>query len=75
MEDLDKKINEGYLEYLKLPLATAAEETEIYAKDWCVLTGLAYCMPHPHRHYTLAEFAYKCCAVEELYKRFIDVKV
>jgi hypothetical protein len=73
MEDLDNKIKKGYEEYLRMSLATLSEESELYSKQWCVLTGLSCVSPHPHRHYTLTEFAFKCCANEEMYKRFINV--
>lgn len=45
--------------------------SEMYAKGWCKFTGLACVYPHPHRHFTLLEFAYNVVYDKEMYDRFI----
>jgi hypothetical protein len=61
----------AYKKYLQLPLAdTTSDSCEIYDKNWCVLTGLAFMHPHPHRYFTLDEFQTKYIEDAEFRKRF-----
>ena len=62
---LDTPVQQAYLEYAKLPLATNEgdedpvlnpDTNEIYSNNWCVHQGLSFVAPHPHRHYTYLEF-------------------
>jgi len=39
-----------------MPLANISDLTLLYKKGWCILTGLSFCAPHPHRHFTEEEF-------------------
>lgn len=41
--------------YCSIPLWTRSNQSRIYP-DYVILTGRAFCAPHPHRHYTLEEF-------------------
>ena len=67
----DENIHIAYKKYLDLPLATIQSETEIYRHMWVILTGRSIVSPHPHRHYTLIEFAYWCGKNQTLYDRFL----
>lgn len=44
--------------YCSIPLWKRGNQSRIYPK-YVVLTGRAFCAPHPHRHYTLEEFVDK----------------
>lgn len=52
----NRKYENEYQAYLKLPLATMNEESLIYKEGWVKITGLSFISPHPHRHYTYEEF-------------------
>ncbi len=68
---LDEFIKNKYNEYLTLPLATIGNnDTEIYKNKWCVITGLAFCSPDPHRYYTIMEFAFYLGQDKNLFDRF-----
>lgn len=72
----DERVKIGYEEYLLLPEATCSgpdRDAELYKNGWCITTGLACIHPHPHRHYSLIEFAYWCGKKEDLYNRFIKI--
>ncbi len=69
--EFEDKIKKCYYEYLKLPLSTLDNKTEIYENRWCVITGLGFVSPDPHRYYTLIEFAYWFGKDKALYNRFI----
>ena len=70
---MDSRIEDGYSEYLKMPLAEMREEkeSEIYSNNWVLFLGLSICHPNPHRHFTLLEFAYFIGKNHEIYERFI----
>lgn len=71
---MDEKIKIAYEEYLKLPKGGNTIEnltSELYNNQWCFLTGLSVMEPHPHRHYTLLEFAYNCGIDKTLRQRFL----
>ena len=44
--------------YTSIPLRGIGKLSRIYPK-YVVITGLAFCAPHPHRHYTFEEFVDK----------------
>ena len=44
--------------YESIPLREIGKLSRIYPK-YVVITGLACCAPHPHRHYTFEEFVDK----------------
>ncbi len=67
----EEKLKVGYTEYLKLPLASLRNKTEIYLNQWCVIVGKGVVSPDPHRYYTFLEFVYWCGKNETLYERFI----
>jgi hypothetical protein len=69
----EERIEIGYAEYLKLPLATVSDvqSNEIYSNRWFFRTGRSIVSPHPHRHYTLVEFAFECGYNSTLYDRFV----
>ena len=69
----DQNVEQAYAKYLEMPKFDRSNirQENIYDLGWCVHTGLACFPPHPHRHYTLVEFAYNCGKKEEMYDRFI----
>ena len=72
---MEEKIKKAYEEYLKLPKAECRGENrhaELYSNNWCVINGRSFVHPHPHRHYTLIEFAFWIGKKEDLYSRFIS---
>lgn len=70
---MDNEVKKAYEEYKKLPLATGGKHrnAEIYTQQWCIITGRSFVHPHPHRHFTLLEFAFHLGKDEGLFKRFI----
>ena len=71
----DKRVLSAYEEYLKLPKAEVSGENkivELYENNWCIMTGRSIVHPHPHRHYTLIEFAYSLGKKPKLYERFFE---
>lgn len=44
--------------YTSIPLREIGKLSRIYPK-YVVITGRAFCAPHPHRHYTFEEFVDK----------------
>ncbi len=69
---LAERIEKGYKDYLMQPKASLGNPTEIYNEGWCIYEGRACVSPHPHRHYTLVEFAFHCGKNENLFNRFIS---
>jgi len=55
----ETEIRNAWNDYFKLPLAYGCNKSEIYQKNWVKMEGRSFATPHPHRHYTLVEFAYK----------------
>ncbi len=70
-DTLEEKIKIGYEEYLKLPLSTIREHTELYNNQWCIRSGRGVVGPDPHRYYTFIEFTFYCGKKENLFERFI----
>ena len=52
----------------------AKEKSDTLRKEncnhWCVFTGRSIIHPHPHRHYTLIEFAFCIGNKKDLYEKF-----
>ncbi len=69
VEERDEEMLGLYAKYLLMPLAYDVEESEIYNRDFVVITGFSFGPPRPHRHYTLEEFKDKI-ASDETFKRF-----
>lgn len=59
-----------YEYYLSIPLWTSWNRTWIYPK-YVVITGKAFSVPHPHRHYTFEEFIDKLDSDPEFKKRLL----
>jgi hypothetical protein len=45
-----------YQYYLSIPLSEIGKRSRIYPK-YVLITGRSFAGPHPHRHYTIDEFA------------------
>ena len=60
-----EKIKDGWLNHIY---------PELYDNYWCIRTGRSIIYPHPHRHYTLIEFAFWLGEKEDLYDRFMTDK-
>lgn len=72
---MEEKIKNAYKEYLKLPKAECSGENknaELYVNRWYVLMGRSFSHPHPHRHYTLIEFAFWVGNKSDLQERFMN---
>ena len=41
--------------YCSIPISTMRKRTRIYPK-YVIITGIGFCYPHPHRHYSFDEF-------------------
>lgn len=63
-------IRVNYIEYLKQPLGTRREYGEIYNNKWIVIFDDSHIAPHPHRHYTFAEFVNMYDTNTEFRERF-----
>lgn len=59
---MEEKIKNAYNNYMSYNLADFKNVNQniLYANNWYILTGRSITAPHPHRHYTLLEFAYYC---------------
>lgn len=58
MELNDLQLYELYLSINLRPLHGLKRWSRLYP-EYVVRTGLAFCAPHPHRHYTFDEFIEK----------------
>ena len=56
--------------YQTIPLTTMHKNTWIYPK-YVVITGRAFCHPHPHRHYSFEEFLDKLYSDSDFKKKLL----
>lgn len=70
---LDNKLENGYREYLKEPLAELGFrgiKSIIYEKGWVTRLGRGIVDPDPHTHYAYGEFCFRCGKDKEFFDKY-----